>query len=167
MNIFQVIFLLLLSASLIGVYVFSVTVYQWAKKRDGGAYSPIARLVYGKRTYINEPETSRWAAYIHRITGVSIGAFLLLHILDVAVFAFSPSSFDQLHEIYSTLPMRLFECGLLFALLFHALNGLRLIFVDLLDLDFRRSNQLLVAMSCLVLVVTLFGSYVILMPVIG
>ena len=59
--------------------------------------------------------------------GVAVFAFLLLHVLDVALYAISPARFDEVHELYGTTPLRVFECALLFAILFHTLNGLRLV----------------------------------------
>ena len=63
--------------------------------------------------------------------------------------------------------MRLFECGLLFALVFHALNGIRLIFADLFDVGIRKSNILLRALLVISIVTTLGGSYIILQPVLN
>ena len=63
--------------------------------------------------------------------------------------------------------MRVFECGLLFAVLFHTANGLRLLAVDIVPLSpawSRRSLQAVVAASSAVGVA---GSAVILAPVFG
>ena len=79
-------------------------------------------------------EANRLAFYTHRLSGIAIFAFLALHIIDVSLFAISADLYDDVHELYGTVVMRVFECGLLFALLFHALNGLRLIAIDIWDL---------------------------------
>ena len=64
----------------------------------------------------------RWAFVAHRATGVAVFAFLCLHILDVGLYAVSAARFDDVHELYGTTPLRLFECALLFAILFHDLQ---------------------------------------------
>ena len=61
--------------------------------------------------------------------------------------------------------MRLFECGLLFALVFHALNGLRLTFVDIFDVGIRKSNIALRILLIISIITTLGGSLIILQPV--
>jgi len=167
MNSIQSIFLLLLTLSLTGILYFVFIVWKSALARDGGAFPSASRLSRLGRMPSERSEISRWAAYLHRITGVGIFAFLSLHIVDVAFFAFSLNAYDSLHSIYSTLPMRIFECGLLFALLFHATNGFRLIIVDLFDIGVIRSNVILKSVFFLSIVGTIAGSYVILQPVIS
>lgn len=71
----------------------------------------------------------QWAFYAHRITGFLVFAFLLLHIVDVSLVRW-PSLYNDVHRLYGNVLLRLFEVGLLFSLLFHALNGLRIIAVD-------------------------------------
>jgi succinate dehydrogenase / fumarate reductase, cytochrome b subunit len=85
----------------------------------------------------------RAAFLTHRVTGFGVFAFLCLHVLDVSLYGFSPRLYDEVHALYGMAPMRLFECGLLFAILFHATNGIRLLAVDLVPLSARWSRRLL------------------------
>jgi succinate dehydrogenase / fumarate reductase cytochrome b subunit len=77
----------------------------------------------------------RWAFVAHRASGVAVFAFLTLHVFDVALYALSPARFDDVHELYGTAAMRVFECLLLFAILFHTLNGLRLVLLDVVEVQ--------------------------------
>jgi succinate dehydrogenase / fumarate reductase, cytochrome b subunit len=61
--------------------------------------------------------------------------------------------------------LRCFECGLLFAILFHTFNGLRLLGIDLGNLCVETSRRLLLIAVALTAVVGLAGSVVILKPV--
>ena len=70
-----------------------------------------------------------------------------------------------MHGLYGTPVMRVFECALLLALLFHALNGLRLVAVDLFDLGVRAATRVLGGEVVVSLVGTVAGSAVILAPV--
>jgi len=167
MTTIQICFLLLLSLSFIIILGFIYKVWKVALFADGGPKPSISRLAKLGRLPAERAEISRWAAYIHRVSGFAIFAFLSLHIIDVSTFAFSHSAFDELHKIYATWPMRLFECGLLFALVFHALNGIRLIVADLFDVSMRKSNILLRALLVISIVTTLSGSYIILQPVLN
>ena len=161
----QIGFLVLLSFSFMVILGFIHKVWKVALLVDGGPKPSISRLTKLGRLPADRVEISRWAAYFHRISGVGIFIFLVLHIIDVSTIAFSRSLYDNLHQIYSTWPMRLFECGLLFALVFHALNGLRLTFVDIFDVGIRKSNIALRILLIISIVTTLGGSLIILQPV--
>ena len=109
-----------------------VVVLRGARAVDGGAWPGRGVLARLARLPAERAEANRWAHLAHRVSGVAIFAFLVLHLLDVSLYALSPARFDEVHALYGTPVMRVFECGLLLALLFHALNGLRLVAVDLL-----------------------------------
>ena len=110
-------------------------------------------------------EMGRWAFWAHRVSGVAIFAFLALHLVDVSLYAVSPDLFDEVHALYGTPGMRLFECGLLVAILFHALTGLRLLALDLLDVGPAVAARLLNGVVALSLVLGLAGSAIIMAPV--
>ena len=71
-----------------------------------------------------------WSWVLHRITGVAIFFFLLVHILDIELVRVSPEAYNAVIGTYKTPLMGLGEIGLVGAILFHALNGLRIILVD-------------------------------------
>ncbi|CBG70618.1 putative succinate dehydrogenase membrane subunit [Streptomyces scabiei 87.22] len=66
----------------------------------------------------------------HRVTGVLIFFFLFVHVLDTALVRVSPDAYDKVVATYKTPIVALLEYGLVAAILFHALNGLRVIAVD-------------------------------------
>ncbi|GHH07481.1 succinate dehydrogenase, cytochrome b556 subunit [Streptomyces rubradiris] len=66
----------------------------------------------------------------HRVTGVLIFFFLFVHVLDTALVRVSPEAYDKVVATYKTPIVALLEYGLVAAILFHALNGLRVIAVD-------------------------------------
>jgi succinate dehydrogenase cytochrome b subunit len=76
-------------------------------------------------------QLGRIAFLTHRVTGFAILAFLSLHILDIGLYSVSHHLYDEVQRLYGSWELRLFECGLLFAVLFHTGNGLRLIAFDL------------------------------------
>jgi succinate dehydrogenase / fumarate reductase cytochrome b subunit len=71
-----------------------------------------------------------WSWVLHRITGVGIFFFLLVHILDTALVRVSPEAYNVVIESYKTPIIGVAELGLVGAILFHGLNGLRVIAVD-------------------------------------
>ncbi|GAA3221390.1 hypothetical protein GCM10020256_28180 [Streptomyces thermocoprophilus] len=66
----------------------------------------------------------------HRVTGVLIFFFLFVHVLDTALVRVSPEDYDKVVATYKTPIVACLEYGLVAAILFHALNGLRVIAVD-------------------------------------
>ena len=71
-----------------------------------------------------------WSWVAHRVTGVLIFFFLFVHVLDTALVRVSPEAYDEVVATYKTPIVALLEYGLVAAILFHALNGLRVIAVD-------------------------------------
>ena len=75
-------------------------------------------------------KTGMWSWVLHRITGVSIFFFLLVHTLDTALVRLDATAYNQVIATYKTPLIGLAELGLVAAILFHALNGVRIILVD-------------------------------------
>ncbi|KAA0973504.1 succinate dehydrogenase, cytochrome b556 subunit [Paeniglutamicibacter gangotriensis] len=71
-----------------------------------------------------------WSWVGHRITGVVIFLFLLVHVLDTSLVRVSPGAYDAVMATYKNPLMALGETALVAAIVFHAFNGLRLILVD-------------------------------------
>lgn len=71
-----------------------------------------------------------WAWVLHRITGATIFFFLFVHVLDTAVVRVSPETYSAVIETYKTPLVGLMELSLVAAVLYHALNGVRVILID-------------------------------------
>lgn len=71
-----------------------------------------------------------WSWVLHRLTGIAIYFFLLVHVLDTATVRLNPEVYNAVIGAYKTPIMGIGEAGLVAAIVFHALNGLRLILVD-------------------------------------
>ena len=70
-----------------------------------------------------------WA--FHRISGIGIFAFIVLHVIDIYLVGGDPELYDEVLKFYASIPGLLLEVVLGAALLYHALNGLRIIIIDL------------------------------------
>ncbi|MFF1559152.1 succinate dehydrogenase, cytochrome b556 subunit [Streptomyces sp. NPDC058279] len=84
-----------------------------------------------------------WSWVAHRVTGVLIFFFLFVHVLDTALVRVSPEAYDDVVATYKTPIVALLEYGLVAAILFHALNGLRVIAVDFWSKGPRLQKQML------------------------
>ncbi len=71
-----------------------------------------------------------WSWVLHRITGLAIYFFLLVHVLDTALVRLSPEAYNAVIATYKTPIIGLAELGLVAAILFHAFNGVRIILID-------------------------------------
>jgi len=75
-------------------------------------------------------DPSMWAWLLHRLTGVGIFVFLLLHIVDTALIGWGRDLYDAMMRLYHHPLFRIGEILLAGAVLFHGLNGLRVIILD-------------------------------------
>ena len=125
-----------------------------------GLYIPSRARRQGA-TYKGTP--GQWAFYAHRVTGFLVFAFLLLHVVDVSLVRW-PSLYNDVHRLYGNILLRLFEVGLLFSLLFHALNGLRIIAVDFFPGAVPNERRLLGAAVVLTLAAGIPAAVVIVWP---
>ena len=71
-----------------------------------------------------------YAWLLHRLGGLGIMAFLLLHILDIFLVGFGPEVFGKFLILYTWPPFKIAELGLIFGVVYHAFNGVRIILVD-------------------------------------
>lgn len=71
-----------------------------------------------------------WAWILHRATGVGILLFLLIHIVDTALILLGPETYNHMISLYKQPFFRPMEVGLLAAILYHSLNGIRISVLD-------------------------------------
>lgn len=158
MSAAQATFLCALVAMLVAIAAFGIVVVRSAVR--GGRATALG--LFGDRT--EHMLAGRAAFFLHRISGFGVFAFLCLHILDVGLDGISHRVYDEVQPLYGSAPLRVLECGLLFAVLFHTGNGLRLIAIDLLRVTVARAAQLLKVVVAISLTGGLAGSVVILSP---
>jgi len=95
----------------------------------GSGEVPAPRAKSRRRTlYRGDP--GMWSWVLHRITGATIFFFLFVHVLDTALVRVSPQAYNEIIETYKSPIIGLMEIGLVAAVLYHALNGVRVILID-------------------------------------
>jgi len=72
----------------------------------------------------------QWSWVLHRVTGVAVLLFLLVHILDTALIMLGPEWYNRVLQIYRMPIFGVMEIGLFAAVLYHALNGIRITLID-------------------------------------
>jgi succinate dehydrogenase / fumarate reductase cytochrome b subunit len=100
-----------------------------------------------------------WSWVAHRITGVLIFFFLFAHVLDTALVRVSPESYDSVIATYKNPIVNVMEVGLVAAVTFHALNGLRIMLIDFWESGPRYQRQMLYAEIVLWVILVVPESY--------
>lgn len=100
-----------------------------------------------------------WSWVAHRITGVLIFFFLFAHVLDTALVRVSPETYDRTLQLYKNPFVNLMEVGLVGAVLYHALNGLRVIAIDFWEKGPRFQRQMLWAVLAVWVVLMVPSAY--------
>lgn len=72
----------------------------------------------------------QWSWIAHRVTGLGVLLFLCLHILDTALVVLGEEQYNTVIRIYRLPVFRVMEVGLFAAVLYHALNGIRITLFD-------------------------------------
>ena len=72
----------------------------------------------------------QWSWLAHRVTGVAIILFLFAHVVDTALVGWGPSAYNRVVRVYQNPVVGFLELGLVAAVLFHALNGVRIMITD-------------------------------------
>ncbi len=90
----------------------------------------LLRLRKADRGPVYRGGIGQWSWAAHRITGVLVVAFLFGHIVDTFAVGFGPELYDETISLYKQWWFKPFEVALIGAVLFHALNGLRIVLFD-------------------------------------
>jgi succinate dehydrogenase / fumarate reductase, cytochrome b subunit len=105
--------------------------------------SPYKRTIY-------RGGVGMWSWILHRGSGLVVLGFLFLHILDTSLVLLGPGAYDRMAGLYESALFRPLEVLLMFLVIYHAFNGLRVILVDFWSKGVRYDKQL----SRLVMAVT-------------
>lgn len=72
----------------------------------------------------------QWSWVLHRLTGLGVVLFLFLHVVDTSWAVTDPAAYVKAIAAYQSPLFTIGEFGLLFAVVYHALNGLRIAVMD-------------------------------------
>lgn len=105
---------------------------------------------------------SQWAWLLHRVSGVAVALFLYVHILDTALVGFGPRVYNTVIGIYDRPAVRVLEVLLVGAVLYHGVNGLRLIAIDFWPRAIRYNQTMITAGLIVLPVLMLVVAYIML-----
>lgn len=108
-----------------------------------------------------------WTWLLHRVTGIGILLFLIIHVVDTAIVIYWPALYDHALDLYRNPLFRFAELLIYFSVLFHGLNGLRIIVQDFWPKTMLRQRQLAWGAAGLALVLILPVAWIMLGPIFG
>jgi len=83
-----------------------------------------------------------WTWMLHRVTGLGVLVFLVVHVIETAAVVYSPAFYDNALVLYRSPVFRFAELMIFFSVLFHAANGLRIVVQDFWPYLMGRTRQL-------------------------
>ena len=96
-------------------------------------------------------QSGMWSWLFHRIAGLGILLFLLVHIVDIALLNFGPNVYNEGIALFSTTPIRIITLALVGGLFYHSFNGVRIILIDF----WPKASRFQGAMFLIVMVLTI------------
>lgn len=72
----------------------------------------------------------QWSWILHRLTGLGVVFFLVLHVIDTSWAVFYPELYEKAIASYQSPLFTIGEFALVFAVVYHAFNGLRIAVLD-------------------------------------
>lgn len=108
-----------------------------------------------------------WTWMLHRATGLGVLLFLVVHVVETAAIVYSPDFYDSALGLYKSPLFRFAELLIFFSVLFHAVNGVRIIVQDFRPYLMRRQRQFAWGGAAIVLVAMVPITWIMLAPIFG
>ncbi|MBI5651387.1 MAG: succinate dehydrogenase, cytochrome b556 subunit [Chloroflexi bacterium] len=89
-----------------------------------------------------------WAFWLHRLTGLAIIFYLLLHVLVISSIVGGSANFDAAMKTLKAPIFVLLEMGLLATIIIHGLNGIRIVLFDV-GIGVKHQKEIFIAMMAL------------------
>jgi len=105
-------------------------------------------------------KTGMWAWIGHRLTGIILVVYIFMHLsfITTASLGDGPKNFDALMAVTSQPLLVALDFLLVFVVIYHAMNGLRVVLFDV-GLGIRRQKAVFWAMMAMAAVLTVVGLY--------
>ena len=112
-------------------------------------------------------QSGMWSWLLHRVAGLGILLFLLVHIVDISLLNFGPNVYDEGISLFGTAIVRLISLALIAAVLYHAFNGVRIILIDFWPKAVRFQATMFVIALVVTVICFLPMAYFVIGPVFG
>jgi succinate dehydrogenase / fumarate reductase, cytochrome b subunit len=108
-----------------------------------------------------------WTWLLHRVTGLGVLLFLIVHVVETAAVVYSPEFYDNALRLYKSPLFRIAELLIFFSVLFHAANGLRIVVQDFWPYVMLRQRQLALAAAVVAGIAMIPVTWIMVAPIVG
>lgn len=112
-------------------------------------------------------QSGMWSWLFHRVSGLGLLLFLLVHIVDISLVGFGPQIYNDSILMFDSVIVRLLSLSLVAAVFYHALNGIRIVLIDFWNKGLRLQKTMFVIVMVATIVIFIPIAYVILIPKLG
>lgn len=112
-------------------------------------------------------QSGMWSWLFHRIAGLGILLFLLVHIVDISLLNFGPTVYNEGISLFGTGVVRVITLALVGGLFYHAFNGVRIILIDFWPKATRFQGTMFAIVMVLTLICFLGLAWYIIAPIFG
>lgn len=110
-------------------------------------------------------QSGMWSWLLHRITGLAVLLFLLVHIVDISLLNFGPAVYNDGIALFGTPIVRLISLALIAAVFYHAFNGVRIILIDFWPRGVKYQGIMFATVMILTILCFVPMAYVIIKPI--
>ena len=112
-------------------------------------------------------QSGMWSWLFHRVSGLAILLFLLIHIVDISMLGFGPVVYNNSIVLFDQWIVRLLSLALIAAILFHAFNGIRIILIDFWPKAVKYQKVFFVIAMVVTIVLFIPAAYFVMGPVLS
>ena len=112
-------------------------------------------------------QSGMWSWLLHRIAGLGILLFLLVHIVDISLLNFGPNVYNEGIALFGVGVVRVITLALVAGLFFHSFNGVRIILIDFWPKAVRIQRAMFVIVMILTVLCFIGIGWFIIAPIFG
>ena len=112
-------------------------------------------------------QSGMWSWLFHRVSGLAILLFLLMHIVDVSMLSFGPAIYNSSILLFDQWEVRLLSLSLIAAIIYHAFNGIRVMLIDFWPKAVKYQKVLFVIVLVVAVVLFVPAAYFVMGPVLS
>jgi len=112
-------------------------------------------------------QSGMWSWLFHRVSGLAILLFLLIHIVDVSMLGFGPTVYNTSILLFDQWEVRLLSLSLIAAIIYHAFNGIRVMLIDFWPKAVKYQKVLFVIVLVVAVVLFVPTAYFVMGPVLS
>jgi succinate dehydrogenase / fumarate reductase cytochrome b subunit len=112
-------------------------------------------------------QSGQWSWLLHRVTGLAVLLFLLIHIVDITLIGFGPKVYNDSLQVFGNPLVRVISLALIGAVLYHAFNGIRIIIIDFWPGGYKYQRAMFYGVLAVTIIGFLAMGYFVIAPIFG